>query len=310
MQEHISLAPYTIYKIGGPARYFMEVHTVKELCDALQFTREKHVPFFVFGGGSNMLIADRGFDGLAIRITGGEVRVEGERVIADAGVMMARVVATCVNARLTGFEWGIGVPGTIGGSVRGNAGCFGGEMKDVIESVNIFDALNTKRFTLNADRCNFAYRDSVFKRHPEWVIVSATLHLRQGDKGAIANRIAEVTKERTAKQDIGTKSCGCIFKNVSWNFCGESKDAICARNPELVPFKNSAHIPASLLLDKAGMKGRAAGRVRISHAHANFFINEGGASAQEVHALIAYAKETVFNAFGIRLEEEIEYIGF
>ena len=310
MQEHIPLAPYTIYKIGGPARYFTEVRTTEELSRALNFAREKNVPFFVFGGGSNMLIADRGFDGLAIRITGGEVRVEGERVIADAGVMMARAVAVCADAGLTGFEWGIGVPGTIGGSIRGNAGCFGGEMKDMVESVEVLDASNDTRHTLHAISCEFSYRDSIFKRHPEWVIVSATLHLERGDANAIRNCIAEVTRERTAKQDIGTKSCGCIFKNVLWDLCGESKDALCARNPVLSPFRHSTHIPASLLLDKAGMKGHAAGRARISHAHANFFINEGGASAEEVRALITHAQNEVFRIFGVRVEEEIQYIGF
>lgn len=312
MQEHIPLAPYTIYRIGGPARYFTEVRTSEELSRALDFAREKRVPFFVFGGGSNMLISDRGFEGLAIRITGGEARVEGERVIADAGVMMARVVAACADAGLTGFEWGIGVPGTIGGSIRGNAGCFGGEMRHILERVRVLEIKNSKFQTreFTNTECEFGYRDSLFKRHPEWVIVSATLHLERGDANAIRNRIGEVTRERTAKQDIGTKSCGCIFKNVSWDSCGEPKDAICARNPELAPFQNSVHIPASLLLDKAGMKGHAEGRVRISHAHANFFINEGGASAQEVRALIADAKDAVFRMFGIRVEEEIQYIGF
>lgn len=310
MQEHVSLAPYTIYKIGGLARYFTEVRTGEELCRALQFAHEKHVPFFVLGAGSNMLISDHGFEGLAIRMTGGEVRVEGERVIADAGVMMARVVVACAEAGLTGFEWGIGVPGSIGGSVRGNAGCFGGEMKDVIERVDVYDASKAVRSILRAASCDFAYRDSLFKRHPEWVIVSATLRLQRGERDAIRNRIAEVTRERTLKQDIGTKSCGCIFKNVSWDSCVESKDALCARNLEFVPFKNNTHIPASFLLDRAGMKGRTAGRVRISHAHANFFINEGGASAEEVRALIADAKNAVFRMFDIRLEEEIQYIGF
>ena len=328
MQEHIVLAPYTLYKIGGPARYFAEVRTREELSRALDFAREKNVPFFVFGGGSNMLISDRGFEGLAIRITGGEARVEGKRVIADAGVMMARVVAACADAGLTGFEWGIGVPGTIGGSVRGNAGCFGGEMSQILEQVQVLEfpifppkadppradnsqfSTKIKVLKLTSEDCQFSYRDSIFKRHPEWVIVSVILRLGCGDGNAIRHRIAEITRERTKKQDIGTKSCGCIFKNILWDSCLESKDVLCARNPELELFRDSAHIPASFLLDHAGMKGRAMGKVRISQAHANFFINEGGATAEEVRALIANAKDTVQNKYGVVLEEEIQYVGF
>ena len=217
VKENIGLAPYTIYKIGGAARYFAEAKNVDDLREALAYAAEKKTPFFILGAGSNVLIADKGYEGMIIRMTGGSVLADGERVIADAGVMMARVVTEAARAGLAGFEWGIGVPGTIGGSVRGNAGCFGGTMKDVIESVEIADVGNTAKHRMfDSMACGFGYRDSVFKRHPEWIIVSVTLRLRKGHAAAIQERIRAITAERMTKQAIGTKSCGCIFKNISW----------------------------------------------------------------------------------------------
>jgi len=310
IKENIPLAPYTIYKIGGPARFFAEAKNAMELESAVRYAREKSVPFFIMGAGSNMLVSDRGFDGVAIRMAGGGVRGEGERLIADAGVMMARAVMEAARAGLAGFEWGVGVPGTVGGSVRGNAGCFGGEMKNIFESGEIFDTKKVSSFKFQAADCGFAYRDSIFKQHPEWVIVSATLRLKKGDQAAIQNEIRRITAERNAKQDIGTKSCGCIFKNPAWPESAKEKEELLREHPELAPFSERAHIPGSFLIDRAGMKGQCVGCVCVSGTHANFFINEGGATAADVCSLIARAKEKVAKLFGVTLQEEIQYIGF
>ena len=310
IKKDVALAPYTIYKIGGPARYFAGVRTAQELEEAGRFATEKKLEFFVLGAGSNVLVSDKGFDGLIIRMAGGEVKTEGEILTADAGVVMARAVMESAKAGLTGFEWGVGVPGTIGGSVRGNAGCFGGEMKDVVETVEMFDTFNIQRLTFNAPECRFAYRDSVFKKHPEWIILSATLKLKKGDTAAIQNEIKRITAERGVKQDIGTKSCGCIFKNVSWQRSGIKKEELLARFPDLAEFRERASIPASFLIDRTGLKGRTSGHVHVSRSHANFFVNDGGATAADVRDLVVAAKEKVQRHFGIALEEEIQYIGF
>src|SRR3989344_19527 len=135
IKTNIPLAPYTIYKIGGPASFFAEVKTAEELKEALLFAQEKGLPFFILGAGSNVLIGDQGVAGLVIHKSGGEGKINGDRVVVDAGVMMTKAVLVSAKAGLTGFEWGVGVPGTIGGSVRGNAGCFGGEMGQAVERV-------------------------------------------------------------------------------------------------------------------------------------------------------------------------------
>lgn len=310
LKENVLLAPYTIYKIGGPARFFVEVKNSDELREALTIVKEKHLKFVVLGAGSNVLVSDSGFDGMVIRMTGGEVRVEGERMRVDAGMMMARAVAETGRAGLHGFEWGIGVPGTIGGSIRGNAGCFGGEMKDLIESVEVFD-VNTGLVTVfsHAD-CQFGYRDSIFKTHPEWIILSGTLKLSAGEADAIGQEIRRITQERIAKQDIGSKCCGCIFKNAPWPAADVERDALCAKFPELAQFRNRATIPSAFLIDQVGLKGEASGSVCISDKHANFFINNGAGTSSDVMKLIALTKEKVKEKYEIDLHEEIYFIGF
>ena len=352
--EQEPLAPHTMYKIGGPARFFVEVRNSKELCEALAFAaKNKFVPFapslnlhqkdlarsasanfsagfFILGAGSNILVSDKGFGGVVIKIKGGEVKFDGERMIADAGVMMARAAHEAQIAGLAGFEWAIGVPGTIGGSVRGNAGCFGGEMKDVIEKVSILNFSRrevgiptslseefneasgqfSKTEELNNQQCQFGYRYSIFKKHPEWVIISATLKLKKGDPEVIREEVKRIALNRTAKQDIGSKSCGCIFKNIPWSREDIDKNKILTRFPDMPSSGTVDGIPVSYLISQAGLKGRRAGCVFVSPKHANFFVNDGGASAEEVIMLIGIVKDAVQRKFGILLEEEIQYVGF
>lgn len=312
IQENVPIAPFTVYKIGGLARYFIDVHTRDELREAITFGRDKGVPFFILGAGSNILISDAGFSGVVIHMVGQEIRQEGRTLYVDAGVKMAQAVAATVKGGLTGFEWGIGIPGTLGGSVRGNAGCFGFEMKEVVVSVSVLDtedpALPEKTFT--NEECEFGYRHSIFKVHPEWIVLGVTLGLTEGEPKKIQEEVIRITKERNEKQDIGTKSCGCIFKNVSWSEAGRAKDELLSSFPEFQEVVERPNIPASFLIDKASLKGSREGAVVISPRHANFFINEGGASAEDVQRLVERTKERVRAVYGISLEEEIQHVGF
>lgn len=310
VKENVLLAPHTIYKIGGSARYYAEAKSADDVRDAVTHAAQKGVPFFIMGAGSNVLVSDAGYEGMVIRMIGGNVSTDGDRLTADAGVMMARAVTEAARHGLAGFEWGIGVPGTIGGSVRGNAGCFGSEMKDVVESVEVYDSIqNTKYEIRNAD-CAFGYRDSIFKKHPEWVVLSATLKLAPGDPAAIQERVRAITSERLSKQAIGAKSCGCIFKNISWTREDMRKDDLLSAFPDLAQFAQRPGIPASYLIDAAGMKGVHEGGAVISDKHANFFVNEGTATAEDVMRLVAAAKDAVKKKYGLALQEEIQHVGF
>ncbi len=310
IRENIPLAPYTIYKIGGLARFFVEITGIEDLCEAAVFAREKGLKHVMLGLGSNVLISDNGFDGLVMRMTGSGIQIEGKRMIVDAGVMMARAVMESGKAALHGFEWGIGVPGTIGGSIRGNAGCFGGEMKDIVESVEVFNFPTATSYKLQATNCSFGYRNSIFKTHPEWIVISTVLQLHIGSRQMIQEEIGRIAQERVIKQDIGTKSCGCIFKNVPLPPDNHRREKLYTQFSELAVFRGRSTIPAAFLIDRCGLKGRCVGSIHISDKHANFFINQGGGRSKDVLALIAVAKEEVKKRYGIDLEEEIHLIGF
>lgn len=320
IRENISLSPYTVYKIGGQARYFIEVKSVDELEEVLRFAVKSHAAIFVLGAGSNILVSDKGFNGLVIQMRLDGIRIEEDQVFADAGVKMPRLAVETAKAGLSGLEWGAGVPGTLGGSVRGNAGCFGGEMKDAIKSVEVLDFLNVKRFTLNAFECEFDYRESIFKKHPEWIILNATLKLKKEDP-AYAVELLEVIKqksaERISEQPIGESSAGSIFKGVPMS------EEILQRIGLRIPWWRKKHensswvfenrrgyISAGFFIDIAGLMGRCVGNATISSKHANFIVNFGGAKAEDVLTLISIAKDVVMRKFGVMLEEEIQYVGF
>ncbi len=312
IQENISLASHTMYKIGGQARFFVETKNGDEIVEAVRFAEEKNLPFFILGAGSNTLVADRGFPGMVIHPSGGAVDVNTERgeLVVDTDVMMARAASEAARGGLGGFSWAVGVPGTMGGSVRGNAGCFGGEMKDVVHTVRFYDTDARAIKEIDRAACAFAYRDSVFKHHPGWIILSVILKLPPTDAQILQEEMRRITAERSAKQDIGTKSCGCIFKNPSWEMAAYAKEKMVQRHPELLPFAERSHIPASFLIDQAALKGKKIGRIFISPRHANFFVNEGGGTADEVMMLVSLVKDAVCRRFGIALQEEIQLLGF
>ena len=310
IKENVSLSPHTVFKIGGPARFFAETKSGEELCEALAFAMAKGLPFFVAGAGSNILVSDKGFGGLYIKNSANRLEVNGEKIFCESGAMMPYLAAEASKNGLAGFEWGIGVPGTVGGSVRGNAGCFGSETKDVVQSVEAFDTKQGRARTFSNEECQFGYRDSFFKHNPGLVVLSAALALKKGDEVAIRSRMRELAEQRSDTQDIGAKCAGCIFKNILWARRDIQKEELIKRFPVFKRFEKESGVSAGFLIDEAGLKGRRIGGVMISRMHANFFINEGVARAEDVVMLISTAKEYVHRKFGILLEEEIQYVGF
>lgn len=322
------LSAHTVFRIGGPARYFVTVESQDDFIAALSDAARRGRPWYILGAGSNVLVSDRGFDGTLIHPVSSRIEIQGHRVRAEAGVAMARVVAESLASGLRGFEWAIGVPGTIGGSVRGNAGCFGREMKDVIESVVVLDVARSEVRACSGREMQFGYRESLFKRRPELVILEATLKLNPGDVNAGRSKLQEYAKARTGQvfeasgreffnpagrlgpQEVGVPSAGSIFKNVLWSRQGIDTPYLLQRFPEFRAFEHNPGLPAGFLIDQVGLRGSAVGGAMISQQHANFIINTGSATAAEVIALVGIAKEGVERTFGIRLEEEIQYVGF
>lgn len=304
------LLRHTVFRIGGPARFFVIAEGRDDFIAALRGVKSAGIPWFILGSGSNIIAADRGFAGAVIRPVGGTMEASGNRIRADASIPMARVVAESLAHGLRGFEWAIGVPGTIGGSVRGNAGCFGGEMKDVVRAVTVFNTATGDIEEWAGEAAEFGYRDSIFKRRPEFVILSATLGLQPGDPWEGQRRVREYTAHRAATQDIGSQTAGCMFKNIPWRRRDIEAERMISRFPDLARFREQYAIPAGFLVDTAGLKGRQIGRAKISERHGNFFLNTGGASAEDVIMLTSLAKEHVHRRYGVLLEEEIQYVGF
>lgn len=310
IKKGVPLAPHTIFNIGGQAKYFAEAGSREELSESLEWAKQRSLPVFILGGGSNVLVSDKGFDGLVIKISGmRNIEFKNGLARADAGSGMSQLVAFSVSHNLSGIEWAIGIPGTLGGSIRGNAGCFGGEMKDVVKMVEVFDAARG-RLEIGDRDCGFGYRESVFKHNPQWVIVGAELKLLPGNSPVSEELIRQYSMKRVSAQDIGASCAGCVFKNMPWKRKDIHKTDLLERFTELNELKASPNIPAGFLLDRCGLKGVSAGGAAISEKHANYFINRGGATAEEILQLIFLAKERVFKKYGILLEEEIQKIGF
>ena len=211
-KEHEPLAKHVNFRIGGPARHFVEAKTSTDIVDAVALANRGGVAWFVLGGGSNTLVSDAGFDGLVIKAANRVLKIDGTRVMAEAGVISAAVARATAEKGLRGFEWAISLPGTMGGAVRGNAGCFGGETKDAVESVRVLHDGVVQ--TLRRDEVHFDYRHSIFKT-PERahdVILDVTLLLREGDRAEAMGQLEKNLSGRKASQPLGSSSAGACSK--------------------------------------------------------------------------------------------------
>ena len=338
IQENIPLAPYTTFKIGGPARFFCEAKREDEIIEALKFAKEKSIPVFVLGGGSNILVSGKGFDGLVIKISNFKFQISNYSITCDSGYLLSKIVSESVKAGLTGLEWAAGIPGTIGGAVRGNAGAFGSSMSVIVENVKVLEisknschseprllsrgeesranssSFSTGSFTsacrpllrmTNKD-CKFAYRDSIFKHNSNLIILSATLKLKKGDKAESEKKIKEILALRREKQPMDFPSPGSFFKNPIM----KDKKLIKQFETDTGQKIKDNKIPAPWLIEEAGLKGKKIGEAMVSEKHANFIVNMGNATAEDVIMLAAIIKTKVRNKFGIQLQEEVQMVGF
>lgn len=308
-KENEPMSAHTYLKIGGPARLYLVVNTTEEFVAAIEAAKRLEIPWAVIGGGSNLLVSDEGFVGVVIQAADRSYRISGDSVTAAAGVFTGLLAKATVEVGLVGFEWGVGVPGTIGGAIYGNAGCFGGEMKDVVSSVQAFDLTRGARVTYSNTECRFGYRDSRCKHEPH-VILATTLSLRAGDPIAARHKIEEIMEKRRETQPQGSFSAGCLFKN--FEFRDESELEKLRREGDEIPkeFLEKRRIPAGWLIEHLGLKGHTIGKAQVSLTHGNFLVNLGGATAQDVIALSNDIKMKVRDELGILLEDEVQLLGF
>ena len=316
IKENIPLAQYTTLKIGGAARFFCEAKNKKEILEALKFARKKKMPVFVLGGGSNILMSDKGFEGVVVRIMNYELGVRDTNIECGAGVSLSKIVSESVKAGFSGLEWAAGIPGTVGGAVRGNAGAFGGEMAETIESVKVLDMNDLQFKVYDSMKCGFEYRGSTFKQDSKLIIISAVLRLKKGKKEESEKRVKEIIKQRKEAQPFDFPSSGSFFKNP-----------IC-KNKELIEeykkdtllrqgFGGQAGkeakdkvIPAGYIIDVLGLRGKKIGGAMVSQHHGNFLVNTGKATAEDFIILAAIIKTRARNEYGIQLQEEVQRVGF
>lgn len=303
LRKNVVLAKYTTYKIGGPTDYFVSVKNYEELKKALQFALENSLPIFILAGGSNVLFSDDGFRGLVIKIDIKELNVNGNEITAGAGVLISDLVSQSIENSLAGLEWAGGLPGTIGGAIRGNAGCFGGEIKDIVKEVAAITYGGEVRLHKGEDCC-FNYRDSIFKHRKE-IIISAVFKLRAGNRENLKTIAFDHIKYRQMKYRV--PSCGSVFKNCPLEIVPKT---VQEKFKEKIKIDPIPVLPVRALIEACGLMGQTSGGARITEEHANIIVNFSNAKAINILDLINLAKEKVKQEFNIELHEEVELVGF
>ncbi|MFZ0638799.1 MAG: UDP-N-acetylmuramate dehydrogenase [Candidatus Acidiferrales bacterium] len=304
--EGVPLAEHSNYRIGGPARYFCEAANEEEIGNGVLFAREQGLPLFVLGGGTNLLIDDDGFNGVVLKPSVMQVSVDHQIMTVGAGMSVGDLLKFTIEHSLSGLEWAGGLPGTVGGAIRGNAGAFRGEIKDRILSVESFDVETLTNITRENAACKFGYRSSLFKeKNGREIILRATLNLDKGDTQKIAAGIQEKIDYRLERHPMEYPNIGSTFKNVDLQLVPKIWHAAFAKVIKVDPFPV---VPTAYLISEAGLRGTQHGGAMVSPKHPNFIVNLGGATAADVKFLIAAVKESVFEKYGIRLEEEIQLV--
>ncbi|MCP9839967.1 UDP-N-acetylmuramate dehydrogenase [Synechococcus sp. J7-Johnson] len=289
VQNQVSLADYTTWKVGGPAEWFAEPASRDELMALARWARAENLPLRLIGAGSNLLVSDGGLDGLTLcnrRLQGSVIEPSTGLVEAQAGEPIPTLARKAARAGLSGLEWAVGIPGTVGGAAVMNAGAQGGCTAECLQDVTVLNpAGGDEPFVLQSSELEFAYRHSRLQQEP-LLVLSARFRLSFGhDPAEISRRTSANLSSRTSSQPYQQPSCGSVF-----------------RNPE--PRK------AGQLIEQLGLKGLAMGGAMVSPIHANFIVNTGGASAHDIDQLIRLVQQRVFSAHGIELHTEVKRLGY
>ena len=279
-----AMTRHTSYGIGGPAKAYIIPKDEDDLSNILQFANKYQISTHFVGSGSNLLVSDKGIDGLVITLGKAlkHFEIKGTTVFAESGVMLGKMVKECISCHLSGVESLIGVPGTLGGALVMNAGAFGGEISNYLKKVKVMTMGGEEKYYKPGD-IKFSYRHSTFPLNE--IVISAEFELVQSDAETIAKKRSVASGGRKASQPLKFRSAGSVFKNPSEGAAG-------------------------YYIDQAGLKGTKVGNAEISTHHANFFVNHGNAKASDIVELIRIAKKTVNEQFGIMLELEVKTLGF
>ena len=277
---------HTNFKIGGNADIFVIAKGIEDIKKIMKVAKEYKIPLVVLGNGSNVLVSDKGIRGITLKVALEDIEIikkEEDAIIqVGAGMLIGKLAQILLKNQIAGFEFASGIPGTIGGAIKMNAGAYGGEIKEIIKDATFLDD-NMNLKTISNEECNFSYRNSIFAKN-KWIIIKATLQLPYGNEQDIKAKMDEYARSRKEKQPINHPSAGSTFK----------------RGADFVTAK---------LIDECGLKGYTVGGAQISTIHAGFVVNLGNATANDVIEVIKYAKKVVFEKTGKQIELEVELLG-
>jgi UDP-N-acetylmuramate dehydrogenase len=287
--KNIPFKKYTTFKIGGPAKYFFVAKNKEDIVRAIKVSKKFKIPVFILSGGSNLLVSDKGFDGLVINLKISDFKFKGNKIYVGAGMGLTKLADLSAKRGLAGLEWASGIPGTIGGAVYGCAQAFGDKISDSVEKAEALDIKTLKIKNFSKKQCSFSLKNSVFKKNKNLIIISVVLKFKNGNKKEIQEKIKEYLNYRKKNHPMNFPSAGSVFVN---------------------PESNKKVIHAGYLIEKCGLKGKKIGKAQISKMHSNFIINLGGAKAKDVLKLINLARLKVKKTFKINLEAEVQFVGF
>lgn len=278
------MSRHTTFRIGGPADFFVTPEKKEQIGQIIELCRGRNIPYYIVGNGSNLLVGDRGYRGVIIQVFKkmNQIRTEGEKIYAQAGALLSKVAAAALEASLTGLEFASGIPGTLGGALRMNAGAYGGEMKQVTESAQVLTP-DGEILVIPVDELGMSYRTSVISRN-DYVVLEAVLKLHRGSQEEIRACMEELKEKRVSKQPLEYGSAGSTFKRPEGYFAGK-------------------------LIEDAGLRGFRVGDAQVSEKHCGFVINRGAATAAEVVQLMDQVRMRVKEKFGVDLEPEVKRIG-
>jgi UDP-N-acetylmuramate dehydrogenase len=305
VQRNALLSAYTRFGVGGPADLLCETTDEDAFMAAVQTVSCTPVPIEVIGGGTNLIVSDAGFRGVVMRFTADRIRVDGNRITAAGGAELQALVDASISSGLAGIHTMTRIPGCVGAAVYGNAGAYGHSMHEWVREVRFFDPRLGQVRTFNNQECEFRYRESVFKRHKDWTIFSATLELNAGDPQTLSTKAEEIRAIRDEKYPPTMKCAGSIFKNLLFNALPETVRAL------VPPSKvREGKVPSAHFLEEVGAKGMRIGGIVNADYHANLIYNTGNGTAREICEMVDELKSRVRARFGFDLQEEVQYVGF
>jgi UDP-N-acetylmuramate dehydrogenase len=299
----VPLSRYTRFGIGGPADIYAETRVVEAFIAAMGIARASGLDYVVIGGGTNLIVSDSGFRGVVLRFVAERLMGAGDRVVSDAGVVLQDLVDFSIERGLKGLETLAGIPGSVGAAVYGNAGAYGHSISERVHTVRFLDGGQVRVF--DREECDFQYRESIFKDHKEWIILSTELILDRDDSSLLQKTAGDILKVRNEKFPPTMKCAGSIFKNF---LLAELPAAVAAQVPATVI--REGKVPAAYFLEQVGAKGMTNGDIHVANYHANLLYNGGSGTARELCEVIGALKARVRERFGIEVEEEVQYVGF